>query len=305
MNISRTAISTALTAALGLAGVALAPTTASAAIIADGSYNLVIQTTPTAYVTGIGNIYVYGNQTIGYNSSFTFGATPSLQNGSKPMTDNGTGVTGSDGYTRGSGIGGDGYAGIMEVVVSGSTFSITGSSMAGTIDQTSGLMTLTPTDRNGAISSPNTLFNATWNDPAGGTNNSALTSGTVNAILSDTNGNTSLGTVTGRPLTDLGSSVDGDLLNDFSVTLIGGGQVGAAWGSFEGAAYFEVWKAQLLTNTTGASGFHVDTVFGTAGGNFAQYEGLQNPVPVPAAVWLFGSGLVGLVGVARRKKTST
>jgi hypothetical protein len=27
-------------------------------------------------------------------------------------------------------------------------------------------------------------------------------------------------------------------------------------------------------------------------------------IPVPAAVWLFGSGLVGLVGVARRKKTA-
>ena len=27
-------------------------------------------------------------------------------------------------------------------------------------------------------------------------------------------------------------------------------------------------------------------------------------VPVPAAVWLFGSGLLGLVGIARRKKTS-
>ena len=28
------------------------------------------------------------------------------------------------------------------------------------------------------------------------------------------------------------------------------------------------------------------------------------PVPVPAAVWLFGSGLLGLAGVARRKKTA-
>jgi len=26
-------------------------------------------------------------------------------------------------------------------------------------------------------------------------------------------------------------------------------------------------------------------------------------VPVPAAVWLFGSGLIGLVGVVRRKKS--
>ncbi|NOQ89498.1 MAG: VPLPA-CTERM sorting domain-containing protein, partial [Gammaproteobacteria bacterium] len=27
-----------------------------------------------------------------------------------------------------------------------------------------------------------------------------------------------------------------------------------------------------------------------------------NVVPVPAAVWLFGSGLIGLIGFARRKK---
>lgn len=31
---------------------------------------------------------------------------------------------------------------------------------------------------------------------------------------------------------------------------------------------------------------------------------VNNPVPVPAAVWLFGSGLLGLVGVARRKRAS-
>lgn len=29
------------------------------------------------------------------------------------------------------------------------------------------------------------------------------------------------------------------------------------------------------------------------------------PIPVPAAVWLFGSGLIGLVGVARRRKSSS
>lgn len=29
-----------------------------------------------------------------------------------------------------------------------------------------------------------------------------------------------------------------------------------------------------------------------------------SPVPVPAAVWLFGSGLLGLVGIARRKKAA-
>ena len=26
-------------------------------------------------------------------------------------------------------------------------------------------------------------------------------------------------------------------------------------------------------------------------------------VPIPAAVWLFGSGLIGLIGIARRKKS--
>lgn len=33
----------------------------------------------------------------------------------------------------------------------------------------------------------------------------------------------------------------------------------------------------------------------------AQFAGSTPVVPVPAAVWLFGSGLLGLVGVARRK----
>lgn len=39
-------------------------------------------------------------------------------------------------------------------------------------------------------------------------------------------------------------------------------------------------------------------------GQQPSFSGIMTPVPVPAAVWLFGSGLLGLVGVARRKKAS-
>ena len=44
----------------------------------------------------------------------------------------------------------------------------------------------------------------------------------------------------------------------------------------------------------------------TAPGNnivgLAVYQGDVNLVPIPAAAWLFGSGLLSLIGVARRKK---
>ena len=63
--------------------------------------------------------------------------------------------------------------------------------------------------------------------------------------------------------------------------------------------------------TGGFWGFISDTPFtsvklqGATGTNQQSYQ-LDNmvysPVPVPAAVWFFGSGLIGLVGVARRKK---
>jgi hypothetical protein len=33
-----------------------------------------------------------------------------------------------------------------------------------------------------------------------------------------------------------------------------------------------------------------------------EIRGQVNVVPIPAAVWLFGSGLIGLIGIARRKK---
>jgi hypothetical protein len=46
------------------------------------------------------------------------------------------------------------------------------------------------------------------------------------------------------------------------------------------------------------NGNSVQLTFATSGGVLAVDV---QPVPVPAALWLFGSGLIGLVGLARRK----
>ena len=45
-----------------------------------------------------------------------------------------------------------------------------------------------------------------------------------------------------------------------------------------------------------------DDAFNEVNGTWTASTFSMTPVPVPAAVWLFGSGLVGLVGLVRRKK---
>ncbi len=72
------------------------------------------------------------------------------------------------------------------------------------------------------------------------------------------------------------------------------------------------------TNSTSLLGVGINSFFGSNWGSFI--GGSTSPlndsfplavdltpsaVPVPAAVWLFGSGLIGLVGVAKRKKNAS
>mgnify|MGYP000622033934 CR=1 FL=1 len=82
-----------------------------------------------------------------------------------------------------------------------------------------------------------------------------------------------------------------------------GGNIKFAWGATTGIDVFMVWSADGTTSldsdgdgTPGAR--MVDGPFPGFSANFTPGA----PVPVPAAVWLFGSGLLGLVGIARRKK---
>jgi len=233
---------------------------ASAAIVEDGKYKMVIKETPEAYVPGSGLPDVGTDGA--WNSSFTFGALPSAA-ASNRMTDNGVLVTGSDGVDRGSSLAGDGYPGTIDIVVTGATFSVTSmqvdtifgtaggdfaqtmpvdfSVMSGTINQTTGAMTFTPTDRLGSIAAPNVLFDLPWNI------DDITTPGSTSWVQFTTGAATnSVGTVNGATVKSIGD-VNGDTITDYNVILVSASQVGTGWGTFAGAAEIETWNADLLS----------------------------------------------------------
>ena len=119
-------------------------------------------------------------------------------------------------------------------------------------------------------------WNIDNNTKTGGTGNyEGFTSGSdSNLDQTDTTGGTVSLTLSGTHLTL--TSSDG-VTGWWTGKIVSIGNVGSAWGPFNGTPYSEVYTI---------------SVHGPA------------PVPVPAAVWLFGTGLVGLVGVARRRKTA-
>ena len=80
-------------------------------------------------------------------------------------------------------------------------------------------------------------------------------------------------------------------------------------GSTAGTLMFD-WLGMLWGTTNGDTKnlFQINPITGTVihyrdvtTGFVPQGMGYINTIPVPAAVWLFGSGLIGLIGIARRK----
>lgn len=91
---------------------------------------------------------------------------------------------------------------------------------------------------------------------------------------------------------------------------VGVGQVAGlidfAYGATIGIRVIDVWDVNPDGSLTAVG------VPGMENGPFPGFNaafnltaaGLVTPIPVPAAVWLFGTGLLGLVGVARRRKAA-
>ncbi len=271
--IKKTLVAAGVALAVGTAGPAQAAFTALPA----GSYNMTI----TAGCFAFGNCQATGTGVLTDN---TTAAEASV------TTTTSIGVLPPGTY--GSGIVGDGLMGKIGFTLSntgamtvtwysqdsylgtaGGTFYLDHGSnplseMSGTIDS-SGSVAFTPTGRMGlAAKYASNLGTEPWNldDTSDGKGTGLYTPFTTGTSTNRDQGSLAPAfTLTGTALTDAGA-------NKWTGTLVSAGNIGSHWGTgFNNTQYSELWDVNIA------------------------------PVPIPAAAWLFGSGLLGLVGVARRR----
>ena len=62
-------------------------------------------------------------------------------------------------------------------------------------------------------------------------------------------------------------------------------------------------RRQISSDEYAGGAHFAGNSFISSGADDLAFKTFVTPVPIPPAVWLFGSGLLGLVGMARRKKT--
>jgi len=78
-------------------------------------------------------------------------------------------------------------------------------------------------------------------------------------------------------------------------------------GAFNPRFLAKIRRSKAYSNRLKFLGGTNQIEFRAAGNDLTDYFYIRSAdatvVPVPAAIWLFGSGLIGLVGIARRKKS--
>ena len=284
LKAKQSSVAVAIAAAIGISAGAVS-TSASAVGLADGTYDMVINNTP--YSGG----YQFGTDGA-WNSSFTFSCLPGTKGcGSNALYDD---TVASPVNGRYAGNPNDGVQGTVAISVSGGVITGLGgfefdtipataggdfaeygdsSAFTGSIDG-AGNLSLTPTGILGTVGDFPALVDERWNvdDYNGG----------IGSLPNPPNSNTAWDTFSTGSATNASGTINGAAYDGTTAILVKGGTVGSDWTGFFGAQYFEVWNVSFT--------------------NFVPDNG-GGEVPVPAAVWLFGSGLMGLVGVARRRKS--
>lgn len=108
------------------------------------------------------------------------------------------------------------------------------------------------------------------------------------SVTSNTNAMNQLNTFNATGLSTIGTVTDWSASTSIDLSSIAG------WGS-DTSVIIQLQNDLTAVSTVQGESAFIQKKFGLIGI-------AVNPIPVPAAVWLFGSGLISLIGIARRKK---